>query len=307
MNTSTVLLKKSEFFLRRHAPTIMTYVGIGGFVATVGLAIRATTKMDEISPKLREQIREAKETGEFADDVIKVTKKERKKAASEQLAKAYVEVAKEAAKIYGPTLAVGTVSILLVLGGHGMMVKRQAQMAALYTALDASYKAYRTRVREELGEEKEHDLYRRPAMRALDETEWDGEEGSDTTTIDLGSVLPSPYAKYFDPTSVNWVKEAEYNLMFLRAQEKWANDRLTGIGYLFLNEVYEALGLPRTDAGQIVGWKKQKNGGNDGYVSFGLGNIYDENARAFINGQENVALIDPNVDGIIKIEPNKKP
>lgn len=304
MNTSMILLKRSEFILRRHAPSIMTYVGVGGFVATVGLAIRATTQMDEISPKLREQIREAKDVAEDDGDISAKERKEYKKAASELVAKAYIDVAKEAAKIYGPTLAVGTVSILLVLGGHGMMVKRQAQMAALYTALDASYKAYRARVREELGEEKEDILYRRPAMRAVDETGED--DGSDTTQIDLGSLLPSPYARYFDPTSVNWVKEAEYNMMFLRAQEKWANDRLTAVGYLYLNEVYEALGLDRSDAGQLVGWKKDKNGDNDGYVSFCLGNIFDESARAFVNGQENVALLDFNVDGIIKINPTPK-
>lgn len=296
-------LKRSQFVASRNAPSIMTYVGVGGFVATVGLAIRATSKMDEVSPKLRSQV-EAVKT-EIAENAETISKKD----ASERLAKAYIDVAKVVVRIYSPTLATGTVSILLVLGGHGMMVKRQTQLVALYTALDTSYRAYRARVREELGAEREDHIYRRPAMRALDavETDADGNpvEGADTTQIDMGGQNPSPYARFFDPASPNWVKEAEWNLMFLRAQEKWANDRLRQYGYLFLNEVYEALGLERSQSGQMVGWKLDNDGtarpGTDGFISFGLGDIYDENARAFINGQENIALLDFNVDGIIRI------
>ena len=291
--------KQGEFVLRRHAPSIMTYVGVGGFIATVGLAIRATTKMDEIAPKLREQIKDVKDESELAETMTK-------KEASERLARVYVHVAKETIKIYGPTVAVGSASILLVLGGHGIMLRRQAQLAAVYAALDASYKAYRARVREVLGEDEEGKLYRRPTMRALDQDEiGEGGDGSDTTTIDLGSVLPSPYARFFDESSPNWTKTAEWNLIFLRAQEQHANDRLRMYGYLFLNEVYEALGLERSQTGQVVGWRIDKDGnsptGGDGYVSFGLGCIYDENARAFINGLENVALLDFNVDGPITI------
>ena len=294
--TAMVLVKKSEFVLRKNAPTIMTYAGVGGFIATVGLAIRATTKMDEVAPKLREQIKDCKDESALAETMTK-------KEASERLARVYVDVARETTKIYAPTVLVGSASILLVLGGHGMMLKRQAQLAAVYAALDTSYKAYRARVREVLGEEEEMKLYRRPAMRALDQDE--AGDGSDTTMIDMGGPNPSPYARFFDETSPNWSKTAEWNLIFLRAQEKFANDRLKMYGYVFLNEVYEALGLERSQAGQEVGWRIDKDGnsptGGDGFISFGLGDIYDDNARAFVNGLENVALLDFNVDGPIRI------
>jgi hypothetical protein len=252
--------------------------------------------MDEIAPKLRDQVKDVKDESALAETMTK-------KEASERLARVYVNVAKETIKIYGPTVAVGSASILLVLGGHGIMLKRQAQLAAVYAALDTSYKAYRARVREVLGEKEEDDLYRRPPMRALDQDEVT--DGGDTTAIDMGGANPSPYARFFDETSPNWVKTAEWNMIFLRAQEQWANDRLRMYGYLFLNEVYESLGLERSQAGQIVGWRVDKDGrsptGGDGYVSFGLADMYDDNARAFVNGLENVALLDFNVDGPIRI------
>jgi hypothetical protein len=296
--TLAVAGRKTLFFANRNAPSIMTYAGVGGFVATVGLAIRATNKMNEIAPKLRSKVDDVRGENDLAETMTK-------KEASERLAKVYVEVGAEIAKVYGPTVVTGVASILLITGGHGIMIRRQAQLAAVYAALDASYKAYRARVREVLGEDEEGKLYRRPPMRALDQDEDGFADGSDTTTIDMGGANPSPYARFFDETSPNWVKTAEWNMIFLRAQEQWANDRLRMYGYLFLNEVYEALGLERSQAGQVVGWKIDKNGqspsGGDGYVSFGLGDIFDENARAFINGLENVALLDFNVDGVIRI------
>lgn len=292
----SVATRKTLFFANKNAPSIMTYAGVGGFIATVGLAIRATNRANEISGKLREKVEDVKGENQLAETMTK-------KEASERLAKVYVEVGVEYAKIYAPTLIAGSASILLVLGGHGMMIKRQAQLAAVYAALDTSYKAYRARVREVIGEEEEDKLFRRPPMRALDQDEIT--EGGDTTAIDMGGTNPSPYARFFDETSPNWVKTAEWNMIFLRAQEQWANDRLRMYGYLFLNEVYEALGLERSQAGQIVGWQVDKDGrsptGGDGFVSFGLADMYDDNARAFVNGLENVALLDFNVDGPIRI------
>jgi uncharacterized membrane protein len=293
-NSAMRFAKQGEFFLRKNAPSIMTYVGVGGFVATVGLAIRATSKADDIAPKLREQIKDVKSENELTESM---TDREQ----NQRVGRVYLETGVTILKIYAPTLAVGSASIILVLAGHGIMLKRQAQLAAVYAALDASYKAYRARVRDEVGAEKEDEIYRRPNMRALDQDEL-GEDGQ-THAVDLGNVLPSPYARFFDPTSQNWVKTPEYNMIFLRAQEKWANDRLRMYGYLFLNEVYEALGLERSQGGQMVGWKLDKDGYSegDGFVSFGLADMYDENSRAFVNGLENVVLLDFNVDGVIRI------
>lgn len=278
--------KKTEFFVRRNAPTILTGVGVAGFTATVALTIRATAKAIDVLPDIKKQIQDVKESpGELTD-----------KQKSQALAKVYVESGIKLAKIYSPTLVTGSTSIACVLAGHGMMLKRQAQLVAVYAALDASFKAYRRRVAEQIGEEEERKLFRRPGMRALDQIE-EGEEPS--CVIDMSDVLPSPYARFFDETSPSWNKNSEYNLMFLTAQEQFANDQLRAYGYLFLNDVYKSLGLPRTQAGQIVGWKY--DGVGDGFVSFGIHDAYDENKRAFVNGLENVILLDFNVDGVISI------
>ena len=117
--------------------------------------------------------------------------------------------------------------------------------------------------------------------------------------VDTGSERNvSMYAKVFDSSSPMWTKDPEYNLMFLRQLQLHTTEKLMTNGYLFLNEVYDTLGLPRTKAGQVVGWiYDPKNPVGDNYVDCG---IYDVARNSgFINGYENSILLDFNVDGLI--------
>jgi len=115
--------------------------------------------------------------------------------------------------------------------------------------------------------------------------------------------LGSDYARFFDETNQNWQKVREYNILFLRAQQEYANKRLQMLGYLLLNDVYESLGLKRSTAGSVVGWTLDGNG--DGYVDFGIFDRTNEDARAFVNLLEPAILLDFNVDGVIYKEIDK--
>ena len=78
------------------------------------------------------------------------------------------------------------------------------------------------------------------------------------------------------------------------------NNLLKSRGYLFLNEVYEALGFPITKAGQVVGWLyRPDNPNGDNYVDFGIFNLQSEKACDFVNGYERSLVLDFNVDGNI--------
>lgn len=112
-----------------------------------------------------------------------------------------------------------------------------------------------------------------------------------------GNCEFSTYSRYFDEGCVGWTKDSEYNLCFLKIQQEYANELLKRRGHLFLNEVYDMLDIPRTKAGAVMGWiydKEHPYGSN--FVDFGLGS---ERNRDFINGRDNVALLDFNVDGNI--------
>ena len=107
----------------------------------------------------------------------------------------------------------------------------------------------------------------------------------------------SVYARFFDEGCEQWSKNPEYNLMFLRSQQNYYNDMLKSRGHVFLNEVYDALGIPRTQAGAVVGWMISDNG--DNFIDFGVFDGDRPRARDFVNGYERSILLDFNVDGVI--------
>ena len=88
--------------------------------------------------------------------------------------------------------------------------------------------------------------------------------------------------------------------MYLKKQQAYATDKLRAQGYLFMNEVYEMLGIPKTVIGQRVGWVYDENNPvGDNFVDFGIYDLYNEKARDFVNGYERAILLDFNVDGDI--------
>ena len=114
----------------------------------------------------------------------------------------------------------------------------------------------------------------------------------------LDTGMPNEYARLFDDSCQGWSKDPEYNLTFLRTQERWANDVLRTKGYLFLNDVYDMLGIKRTKIGQIVGWiYDEKNPIGDNYIDFGI-DIEDNTEIADMDGNRFI-LLDFNVDGNI--------
>ena len=107
----------------------------------------------------------------------------------------------------------------------------------------------------------------------------------------------SPYARFFNESCPGWLNDSECNLMFLKSQQQYANELLRSRGHLFLNEVYDLLGLPRTKAGQVVGWIYDPvNPVGDNYIDF---DVYTDRNEEFINGYAKSALLDFNVDGNI--------
>ena len=105
------------------------------------------------------------------------------------------------------------------------------------------------------------------------------------------------YARFFDAGSQDWTPDSEFNRLFLKTVQSYANDRLKYRGHLFLNEVYDMLGIPRTKAGYLVGWiYDEKHPYRDNFVDFG---IFNERNSEAINGYGNKFLLNFNVDGEI--------
>lgn len=60
-------------------------------------------------------------------------------------------------------------------------------------------------------------------------------------------------------TTMNWSKDPEINKLFTHSVKNYMNDKLRSRGHVFLNELFDELGVPRTRQGQIVGWHISHN------------------------------------------------
>ena len=103
--------------------------------------------------------------------------------------------------------------------------------------------------------------------------------------------------KWFDESCEGWDKDADVSRFFLVKTQQYFNERLRAYGHVFLNEVYDSLGIQRTVIGSQMGWiydpedPKRAN-----YIDFGLKNDFN---RDFINGWEKTAYLTFNYDGPI--------
>lgn len=268
--------------------------GVVGIVTSTVLACRATLKAGEVIEEAKGKLDKIHYANQNID---KETYSERDY--KKDLTVTYVQTGVDFAKLYGPAVLIGVASIGCILGAHGIMKKRNLALVAAYKAIETSFADYRKRVVEEFGMEKDRLLKNGIVQSKVSVVEID-ENGKAKKSQKVVEVTDpngiSQYARFFDEASINWSKTPEYNLTFLKCQQNYANDLLKSRGHIFLNEVYDLLGIPRSQAGAVVGWVKDVG---DGFVDFGLFDGENMRVRDFVNGYERNILLDFNVDGVI--------
>ena len=294
MKSVNGVASKAVMKLKKHSPEILVVAGIAGTVVSAVLACKATTKVAEILDETKgtlDTIHEGMETG--AINGQEYTTDDGKK----DTVVVYAQTGVKLAKLYGPAIILGTLSITSILASNNILRKRNVALGAAYAAIDKSFKEYRGRVIERFGEQVDTELKYGIKAKKFEEIEVDPETGKEKkvkkTVMVADPNLQSDYAVYFDSKSRNYETNPDYNRMFLKAQQAFANDKLQTRGHLFLNEVLDDLDLPRTPAGQIVGWTKD---GPDGYVNFRIVEV----EREIEDGRHEPALLlDFNVEGNI--------
>ena len=293
---------RATFQFKKHSPEILVVAGVVGTVASAIMACKATMKVHDILEETKENVDKIHKVASDEKYVDRYTQEDVKR----DLALAYTQTGVKFIKLYAPAVALGVLSITSIVASNNILRKRNVALAAAYATIDKSFKEYRSRVVERFGEAVDRELKYKIKAKKIEETVVDPETGKEKKvkkTIEVSELDGySEYARFFDDGCTGWEKDPEYNLMFLRAQQQYANDLLRSRHYLFLNEVYRMLGIPETKAGQIVGWvydPENANHNGDNYVDFGMYDINKPKARDFVNGYERTILLDFNVDGEI--------
>ena len=276
----TRLAGRAGLVLSKHAPTILTAAGTAGFIGTTILASKATLKVEETVAEetaLLVKVHEAHEAGKLED-----------KDAMHDKVVLYSRMTTKLAKLYAPALILGAASIVSLTTGHGIMLKRNASLAAAYAAVDQAFKTYKKKVESKFGKDAVIDALISTAEEDLTKNEMTMEAIAAVDGV-------SPYGVIFDETNNNWSADEDLSMLHLKCQQQYANDILQTRGHIFLNEVYKMLGFPHTPAGAVTGWVK---GNGDDFVDF---NIFegtfegeDEKGRTVTKW-----ALDFNVDGVM--------
>lgn len=276
----TRLAGRAGLVLSKHAPTILTAAGTVGFIGTTVLASKATLKVEETLAEetaLLVKVHEAHEDGKLTD-----------KDATRDKVILYTRMTTKLAKLYAPALILGAASIASLITGHGIMLKRNASLAAAYAAVDQAFKTYKKKVESKFGKDAVLDAIVSVADEDLTK---------DEMTLEAISAVDgvSPYGVIFDDENINWSADEDLSMLHLKCQQQYANDILQTRGHIFLNEVYKMLGFPHTPAGAVTGWVK---GNGDDFVDF---NIFEGTFEGEDKKGRTVTkwALDFNVDGVM--------
>lgn len=309
LNSMSRKVHKFGFNVKKHSPEILAVTGTIGVVASAVMACRATTKLNDILEDSKEDIDLIHEKSEDIDFCEKhdYTEEDTKK----DLLIVYAQTGIKMVKLYGPSIALGTLSLGCLLQSSNILRKRNVALAAAYATVDKGFKQYRGRVVERFGDAVDRELRYNIKAKEVEEIVVD-ENGNETVVKKTINVVNqediSEFGREFSQYTVNrkgktilnpyWQPDNDYNLVFLKKQEQYANQILRSKGYLILNDVYDMLGLPPTKEGHIIGWiycEDEANPMGDNYVDFGLNN----NDVLFSDDDESSLVLDFNVDGSI--------
>ena len=216
MNTEQV-----GYFIKRNMPTILSIGAAVGVVVsnilTNKASIKATLKVDEIEKKKHREL-------------------------------TFIEEVKVVAPIYAPSIVVGAATIGCIFGSNFLNKKQLAALAGAMSILQANFKRYRTEVVNEVGKEKEENIWKasRPNGESLYKTVSEQESKFvDTTglTFFIDSLTDEGF--YTDKATVE-----SAILKLNRKLQMNPNQTVT------LNEFRNDLDLHPTNFGNIVGWSK---------------------------------------------------
>lgn len=205
MKSVNGVTSKAVMKLKKHSPEILVVAGIAGTVVSAVLACKATTKVAEILDETKgtlDTIHDGMETG--AINGQEYTNEDGKK----DTVVVYAQTGMKLAKLYGPAIILGTLSITSILASNNILRKRNVALGAAYAAIDKSFKEYRGRVIERFGEQVDTELKYGIKAKKFEEIEVDPETGKEKKVKKTVMVAdPILYARL-----MGYTNEQLYNL-----------------------------------------------------------------------------------------------
>lgn len=210
------ILNDARIVVAKHAPEILTGLGIAGMLTTTVLAVKATPK------------------------ALKLIDEKKKELGTDELTPK--ETVKATWKCYVPAAITGTVSAGCLIGSSSVHLRRNAALATAYKLSETALTEYRDKVVETIGEKKER-VIREKIDR--DHIEKNPVTRNEVIVTKKGSTLCYDYysGRYFE-SDIEEVKKAINQLNSAMLREE----------YVSLNDLYNELELEQVGIGDVMGW-----------------------------------------------------
>lgn len=215
-STITNFTKNVQVSLTKHAPSILTGIGIAGMIGTTVMAVKATPK------------------------ALECIEKKKKETHSEKLP--VVEVIKATWKCYIPAAVTGAGSAACLVRANSLSTRRNAALLTAYNLSRTALSEYKDKVVETLGEKKEKAIV---DAIAKDKVDRDLTPSSEVIMTERGTTLcyDAHFGRFF-----NSDRDA-----IIRAENE-LNRIIKAHMYASLNEFYAEINLPPVDMGNELGW-----------------------------------------------------
>ena len=303
LESASRLANKFAFKAKKHSPEILIAVGAVSIITGTVQACKATLKMQDVLETTSDNL---EKIHGLEDGTLKVKEGETytEEDARKDKTTVYIQTAVKAVKLYGPSIVLIGGGLGCMIGSHIIMRRRYGAAVAAYSAVTTAFNEYKDRVKERFGEQTQYELEHGVKAEEVETTDENGNKKKETVYA-TEKTIKHPYSEIFDESNPKWERDSGYNLIFIKNAEDAANRKLRKKGYLFLNDVYDMLGVSNTYIGQFAGWVwDPADPSIDSRVDFGLYDDYNPQKVAFLQGDEYSVVLDFNCDGNIidKIE-----
>ena len=218
----TKAVKSIKGVLGRHAPEILTGIGVAGMVTTTILAVKATPKACLLINDRKDELEVEKLS---ATELVKTTW-----------------------KCYIPAAMTCGASIACLVGASSVNCKRNAVLATAYKLSEAALSEYKDAVIETIGEKKEQSVRDKVAEERLKKNPV---SKSEIIVTGNGTTL------CYDPVGNSYFKS---NIQQIESAKNKLNARMLSENYVSLNDFYDELGIGPTKLGDDLGWDIYKDG-----------------------------------------------
>lgn len=284
--------------MRNHSPQIMFIGGTIAMGAAIVEAFKARPKYDEVIEEYHQMAAKQKRAAEIADDQEdgdEIYPAERR--LGDKIHDGLVTGMKLAV-VFGKVIAFGGIALGCFFGYGRIYRGWFVASAAVAEGATRKLKALEAATVAEVGKDKMQDIKDRMFKEEAEKRYSVDEDGERIIKdADVPTDHPS-FLKWFDEANKDNFKKGDpdANLNYLLNKLELLNIRLHAKGYLMANDVFQELKMQKTTWGQIYGILAENEDGTKNYLDFGLYDGKDPAARNFVNGYEDVFLLNFNFD-----------